>query len=135
MILVDVNIFMDALERRDGWTNSLEVINRVKRKEVKGFISALSIPILYFLRSRYMGDTQSRSDIKDLITDFEICALTEDILDKSFEGEISDFEDGIQFYSAKEKEAEIIVTRNKKDFIPVEKEIRILTPEEFIATS
>jgi len=134
MILVDVNIFMDALERRDGWTNSLEVINRVKRKEVKGFISALSIPILYFLRSRYVGDTQSRSDIKDLITDFEICALTEDILDKSFEGEISDFEDGIQFYSAKEKEAEIIVTRNKKDFIPMEKEIRILTPEEFIAT-
>ena len=30
MMLVDVNIFMDILERRDGWTYSLEIINKVK---------------------------------------------------------------------------------------------------------
>ncbi len=67
LALADVNIFMDILERRDGWTDSLEIVNRVKRREIKGFISVLTIPIMYFLRSRYMDDDQSRSDIKDLI--------------------------------------------------------------------
>ncbi len=54
------------------------------------------------------------------------------MLNNSFESEIPDFEDAIQFYSAKEKDVEIIITRNKKDFMPVEKEIMISTPEEFI---
>ena len=46
-VLLDINIFMDALERRQGWVHSLEVINRARRQEIKGCISALTIPIVY----------------------------------------------------------------------------------------
>jgi len=45
MILVDVNIFIDIFRRRKGWTYSLEIINRVRNRKIKGYISALTIPI------------------------------------------------------------------------------------------
>jgi hypothetical protein len=44
---------------------------------------------------------------------------------------LRDFEDRVQFYSAK-KVSNIIVTRNTRDFREASKEIEVLTPEEFL---
>ncbi len=131
MILLDINIFMDVFERRDGWTFSLEIINKVKSKELKGFISALTVPILYFLRSKYIPEKQTREDIRRIIDNFKTIALTDDIINKSFTSDLPDFEDAVQFYSAKEAKCAVIITRNVKDFEKV-KEISVQTPEEFL---
>lgn len=131
MILVDVNIFMDIFERRDGWTHSLEIINKVKYGDVDGFISTLTIPILYFLRSRYISEKQAREDIRIIIKNFKTIPLTEKIINKSFTSDLPDFEDAIQFYSAEEANCVIIITRNVKDFENT-KEVKVQTPEEFL---
>jgi len=132
MILVDVNIFMDVFERRVGWTNSLQIILEVKNKKSKGFISSLTVPIIYFLRARFVEEKQTRRDIKELIEGFEIISLSQNILLESFESEIEDFEDAIQFNSATSAGCKIIITRNIDDFEIVKDKIDILTPEEFL---
>lgn len=132
MILVDVNIFMDVFERRVGWTNSLEIILEVKNKKFKGFVSSLTVPIMYFLRSRFVEEKQTRKDIKELIEGFEIISLSQNILLESLESEMDDFEDAIQFNSATSAGCKIIITRNIVDFEIVKDKIDILTPEEFL---
>jgi predicted nucleic acid-binding protein len=62
--LLDVNIFVDVFERRNGWTRSMKILSTVKSGDIEGFISILTIPILYFLRSRYIQEFQAREDIK-----------------------------------------------------------------------
>ena len=48
-VLVDINVFMAVLQAREGVKSSLQVLS-VLREEDKycGFISALTVPILYY---------------------------------------------------------------------------------------
>lgn len=46
----------------------------------------------------------------------------------------SDFEDALQFHSAKGK-ADIIVTRNRKHYVGVTGELQVLSPEEFLEST
>ena len=130
-VFVDINIFMDILEKRNGWKASLALVQLVRTGRIKGFISALTPPIIYFLRLKFSEDEKVRKDTKKIISGFSIVPLTEDLLMKSFEERrIKDFEDAIQFHSAKIS-SQVLITRNKKDFTEVIGEIEVLTPEEF----
>jgi len=115
-VFVDVNVFMDFLERRAGWKASLALIQLVRMNKIEGYISALTVPILYFLRARIFSRKKAKEDTRRIIAGFKIVPLSEDLIVKSFEEEkIKDFEDSIQFHSAKIS-SEALITRNKRDF-------------------
>ncbi|MEX2750306.1 MAG: type II toxin-antitoxin system VapC family toxin [Candidatus Freyarchaeota archaeon] len=129
---LDVNVFVDVLERREGWKASIAMVRLVRAGRIQGYISALTPPILYFLRARISSEEEAKEDAKRVIEGFRIVPLSEEIISLSFdEKRMGDFEDSIQFYSAKPS-SEVLVTRNKKDFRAVENEIEVLTPEEFL---
>ena len=130
MILVDVNIFMDVLEQRTGWEASLKLIMNVRKGKQKGCVSALTISVLYFLRSKFYTEEQSRNDVREMTRGFVIVDLGKSILDKAFTSDLPDFEDAIQYFSAVEHNCTAIITRNTKDFSL--SMIRVLTPEEMI---
>lgn len=129
-ILVDVNIFEDVFRYRSGWKSSLAAIGKVKNKEVKGYISALTSPILYFFRRKFHADRKARRMVRQFISEFHVISLNGRILDFSYKSKLPDFEDAIQFFSAKEAQVDYIVTRNKKDF--QQKDIVVVTPEELL---
>ena len=56
-ILVDINVFEDVFRQRQGWEASLTVLNYVRNGQVVGYVSALTPPILYFLRSIFDSRT------------------------------------------------------------------------------
>ena len=129
MILVDVNIFIDVLSGRGGFESSIKIIDSVRNGKIQGRISALTIPILWFLLSK---TEKAKDKVKNIVDGFEIIPLTKEIIQKSFESDMEDFEDAIQFHSALEDGCDAIITRNKKDFEGCEG-IEILTPEEFLS--
>jgi predicted nucleic acid-binding protein len=132
MILVDINVFEDVIRKREGWEGSFGVLNKVRSEDVAGGISALTVPVLYFLRR--LPDRKARKKVKETIQGFGIIDLTSEIINDAMnDWEFVDFEDAIQFYSAKSANAKIIITRNKKHFRVVEGKINVLTPEEFLA--
>jgi len=131
MILVDVNVFMDVLTGRIGFESSIKIIDLVRKGKIKGYISALTIPILWFLLTKYKEFGEAKNDVRDITTGFNIISLNYQIIEKAFESSMKDFEDGIQFYSALEGMCEVLITRNKEDF-KMCKEVRIMTPEEFL---
>jgi predicted nucleic acid-binding protein len=128
--LVDVNVFMDVLQRRAGWVDSLETINRVRHDVVEGWISALTVPIVYFLRLRYTTEEQARADAATITQGFGIVSLTEEIITRARESELPDFEDNIQLFSAIEVNADYLVTRNRAHF--QQEMVEVVTPAEFL---
>lgn len=130
---VDANVFLDVLQIRKNWESSLKLVNSVRERKVNGYVSTLTVAILYFLcRRDGLSDNQSRRDVGDSISGFEILGLDGKhvmaaLADKGF----NDFEDALQFYSAKEI-ASVIITRNKRDFSSASGDVEILTPEEFL---
>jgi hypothetical protein len=62
-ILVDVNVFIDVMTKRANWEGSLRILNLVRRsREVEGWTSALTVPLLYFFRLRVDDERQARAD-------------------------------------------------------------------------
>lgn len=129
-IFLDVNVFVDISEKRLGWERSFEVVSGVRKTKYEGYISALTVPILYFRRIRVRPDREARKDVWKMVKSFNIVDLSSTILQLAIsDRKFRDYEDAIQYYSAKTKGG-IIATRNKKDF-PVKK-FEILNPEEFL---
>jgi predicted nucleic acid-binding protein len=131
-ILVDINIFIDIIERRMNWQNSLAVVSAVDKKIFDGYVSAATKLVLYFRRARIKGDEVARKEVREILKSFMIVPLDESVLGKSFaDRKFDDVEDAVQFYSAL-KSAKIIVTRNKNDYKGVGEEIEVLDPEELM---
>jgi predicted nucleic acid-binding protein len=131
-LLVDVNVFIDVLTKRMHWEGSLRVLNLVRQSpEVEGWISALTIPLLYFFRLRVVEERQARTDAQDTVKEFRIVPLTQEIIADALASTLPDFEDNIQLRSAESIAVAYLITRNKKHFQPAQ--IPVLTPEEWLA--
>ena len=60
----------------------------------------------------------------------QVTAVDGLVIDNMLQSEFSDLEDALQYYSACAFSADVIVTRNKKDFSVAE--IPVFTPKEYI---
>lgn len=131
-ILVDINIFIDIMERRMNWQNSLAVVSAVDNDVFEGYVSAATKLILYFRRARIKGDKTARKEVNAILKSFKLVPLDDPLLRASFSDKrFEDVEDAVQFHSAS-KVAQIIVTRNKGDYRRVAKVIEVLNPEELM---
>ena len=132
-VLVDVNVLMDVIQSREGFVNSLKLLTILRKQEnYIGFISALTVPILYYFESRKYSDIKTRSNIQALLKNLTIISLTDELIQKAFDDiTIPDFEDCIQYLSAKTTFYDAIITRNVKDFKKAD--IKAYTPEDFLS--
>jgi predicted nucleic acid-binding protein len=132
-VLVDVNVFMDVFQVRDGAESSSEALSIVEEQDKRNnFVSALTIPILYYLLSQKIGGFSARQKIKELLDNYTIVELTGELIKKAIDDEkMSDFEDCIQYLSAKTNFCDAIITRNVKDFKKAD--INVYTPEDFLS--
>jgi hypothetical protein len=130
-IFIDVNVFIDVMTKRSGWTESLRVLNLARKSPaVDGWTSALTFPLSYFFRRRVVDETTARTDAQAILKGLQLAALSQAIIEAAVNSEGTDFEDNIQLASAKSISASHLITRNKKDFdFSV---IAVLTPEEWL---
>ena len=88
--------------------------------------------LLYYFESREHSEQEARENVKKVLRKFTIVDLAGELIQKAFDEEdIPDFEDCIQYHSAKRASCNAIITRNTKDFQKVE--LDIYTPEEFLS--
>ena len=129
--LIDINIFMDFLFKRQGHESVLEIFKLCMKGNIKGFICAHEITTLcYFLDKAEKDKSKTKKVISSLMKRFTVIEINSDLLDKALNSEIDDFEDAVIEVSAIDKNVDYIITRNIKDFkksiIPAK------TPEELI---
>jgi len=130
-IFIDVNIFIDVMTKRSGWTDSLRVLNLARRsQEIESWTSALTLPLLYFFRRRVADEATARADAQAILKGVHPVELSQTILDHALASVGPDFEDNIQLASAESISVSHLITRNKKDFDT--SQIAVLTPEEWL---
>lgn len=132
--LLDTNIILDLIGRRmPFYPAAARLFSLGERQKVQLCISSLSIAnISYILRKEF-----DRDGLRQVLSNF---ALIVDILDLS--GKIinlaladqgfNDFEDTIQFYTARENRVDVIISRNQKDFKA--SDIPVMNCEQFISS-
>jgi len=129
--VIDINIFMDFLFKRQGHENVVEIFKLCIKGSIKGFICAHEITTLcYFLDKAEKDKSKTRKVISRLMKRFTVIEINEELLNKALNSEIDDFEDAVIETSAIDRDADFIITRNIKDF--EKSTIPAKTPEELL---
>ena len=127
-IFIDTNVFLDSyLERDDGVAKS--IFDFLESNNLEIYLNDISIiNIAYIIRKKF-----SKDDIKEKINlmtnQYHIVCASERIISDANNSNFKDFEDGVQYFCAKEIDADLIITNNKKDFNF--SEIEVLSSVEF----
>jgi len=131
-IFVDVNVFIDVLTKRQGWSESLRVLNLARRsQDIESYTSALTAPLLYFFRRRVADESAARADVQAILKGIQLVPMTDTLLGLAFVSAGRDFEDNIQLASAESISVDHLITRNKKDFTNTQ--LSVVNPEEWLA--
>ena len=133
-ILIDTNIVIDLLAKREVFYNeAAELFSLSDKKELKLCISSLTFANTNYVLSKQKSAKEAREILRKFKVLVEILNLDDKIIELALsDGEFSDFEDGLQYYSALENNVDLILTRNKKDF--KNSRIPVLNAKEYLAS-
>lgn len=117
-IFIDTDIVLDLLGQREPfYEDAAKLFSLADRGKIKLYVSSLTIANSNYVLSKL----KSAKDARVILIKFKILVAVLELNDKIMElslndDSFSDFEDGLQYYTALENEADILITRNLKDF-------------------
>ena len=129
---LDTNIVIDFLTDRKPFSSLAgKLFDYSEKGEVKLYLSAVSYSNIYYVVRKVSSHKETIKILSRLEEMTEIIDTTSSTIKNAIDSEFKDFEDALQYYSAKlNTNINGIVTRNGKDF--KHSTISILTPEEAI---
>ena len=127
---IDTNVLIDLLLERDGCQDAATIKKKKKEQKCSLFLSSLTMAnIAYILRKKFKGIALYNA-LNKLKTFFSVVSLTADNVESALMLQATDFEDALQYFSAANIQADVIVTRNEKDFYF--SQISITSPKSFL---
>ncbi|MBP8790306.1 MAG: PIN domain-containing protein [Breznakibacter sp.] len=133
-LFVDTNIVIDLLARREPfYVEAAELFSLADKRHVELSISSLTIANTSYALLRQMDSNRAKSVLRKLRLILKVLPLDDKIVGLALNDEsFSDFEDGLQYFTAIEYEQELIITRNLKDF--KNSKLPTMTAKQFIET-
>jgi len=133
-LFIDTNIIIDLLSRREPFYNeSAELFSLADQKVIELNISSLTIANTSYTLLRKIEAKKVKEILRKLRLIVNILPLDDKIIDLALnDNSFSDFEDGLQYFTAIENNQDLIVTRNLKDFKA--SKLPVMTARLFIET-
>ena len=133
-LFIDTNIVIDLLSRRmpfyDGAANLFSMADK-KLFEIS--ISSLTIANTSYTLLRQMDSNKAKSILRKIGLIVNILPLDDKIVGLALNDDsFSDFENGLQYFTAIENNQDIIITRNLKDF--KNSKLPAMTASQFLET-
>lgn len=131
-ILVDTNIILDVLLKREPYKKAAQIImTKCAGREITGYLAAHSIPNIFYVLRKDYSQEERRKFIRNLCEIFRISDLNAEKIISAIDNEqFLDFEDCLQEECAAAETANYIVTRNPADF--KQSRVQVIEPEEFV---
>ena len=133
-IFIDTDVIIDFITGREPFSlEAAKVFSILDQKLLKGHTSAVCYSNLYYVFSKYAPRKKVIGILSDLSKLVGALKVDEKIIKAALDSDFKDFEDAIQYYTAKEfKKIDVIITRNIKDF--KKSSLPVMTPETFLKT-
>ena len=132
-VFIDTNIVLDLLlQRRNFLINAEKIFSLACKGKIVLYFSAVSfVSVTYYLGKHTNKDI--KAVLEDLCKIVKILPFNQRIIENTLHSNFKDIEDGYQYFTAKENNIRIMITRNVKDFLV--DDISVVTPEEFLMIS
>ena len=130
-LFLDTNIMVDLLEGREPFCyDAAQLFTMAHDKKVELLVSPMTFSTASFLLRKH-GSEGVRILLSNLRQLVSVTISDERTVDDSIASQFKDFEDAMQYYTALNAKAEIIITRNGKDFTA--SNLPVMTATEYIA--
>jgi len=133
-IFVDTNIVLDLLSKRIKYLPETQILfTLAAQNKIQLYVSTLTFANAHYIMAHQMKIRDARKKLRKLKSLVHPVAFDERILELTLEASFKDYEDSIQYYSALSCAADILLTRNKKDF--KSSDLPVLNAKEYLILS
>lgn len=117
-LFIDTNILIDLLSRREPFfEDAATLFSMADKKEFELSVSSLTIANTGYVLLKQMKPNEAKFVLRKLRLILNVLPIDDKIIDLALnDNTFTDFEDGIQYFTAIENEQDVIITRNLKDF-------------------
>jgi len=130
-VFVDTNIVIDLIGNREPFVKDAQrLFTLAERKEIEICVSALTLANTYYSLTRTYKVVAAKKYLQLFKILVKVVPFEEQTIDLALASNFADLEDGFQHYMALQCQAELIITRNKKDFKYAQ--LPTLTATEFL---
>lgn len=129
-VLLDTNIIVDILSKRDGYTESLQLLRFCETKKLDGCVSTVTVTDIMYILRKHLPPELLRESIQTLLTIVDVAGVAKMDINRAFSSGMKDFEDAVQASCAKRIKADYIVTRNLRDF--EESPVQAVSPADLL---
>ncbi len=131
-IFVDTNIVIDLLSKQEPFFEEAAMLFSMADKNLIDLsVSSLTIANTSYALLRQLNANTAKSVLRKLRLIVKVLPLDDKIIGLALNDEtFSDFEDGLQNFTAIENEQDLIVTRNLKDF--KYSKLPVMTAKQFL---
>ncbi len=119
LLFLDTNIILDLLlekQREPHYVDAARLMSLADKGKISITTSALTIATCNYILTKIVGTEKTKEVLARLTLICDIEAVDKDIVKKALASSFKDTEDAMQYYCATKASADIIVTRDKKDF-------------------
>lgn len=116
-ILVDLNVILDVVQRREShYTNSAVLLSKVIEETVEGAVPGHAITTVFYLVRKYANQERAETTIDWLLEYLEVVPAGETDFRTARQLEMDDFEDAVVATLADHASCDVIATWNTEDF-------------------
>ena len=117
MTFIDTNVILDVLlERLPFAEPAAHLLAQAERGQIQGFACATSITTIFYLARKSLGRVDARRQVADVLSILDVAPVNRVVLERAARSDIDDFEDAVVAESARQVNAQAILTRNERDF-------------------
>ncbi len=114
-IYIDTNIFLDSILNRDNGI-SKEILYFLQEKGFEIILNDISIINIHYFAKKGLQSKELKQYINILLDNFTIISADKFIIQQAINSDFNDFEDAVQYFCAKNINADLIITNDKKGF-------------------
>lgn len=131
IIFVDSDVLLDViLIRKPHFNASVEITELTKDSSYTLCASVHSLLNVHYAVKKVFGEKIARQSIAVLTRKLQVIQEDINTVERAINSNFSDFEDAVQYFAAISAKADVIITRNIKDYKHAS--IPVLTAEQFL---
>ncbi len=131
-IFLDANILVAVLNKEyPVYTYAARVISLTNNKKHSVYTTPICLAIAFYFAEKKSGTAMAKQKIKLLADNLFIAKVeSKEVIAAIENKKINDFEDGLEYYAAKNNNCQVIITEDKNDFYF--SEIEVLGCKDFL---
>ena len=130
-VFIDSDVILDLLCKREPfYPYAAELFTLGDTKKIELVTTSIVFANVFFILRKILGIEKAKELLRKLRIMVGVIPAGEKIVDLALNSQFNDFEDGLQYFTARENGIKVLVTRNIKDY--KENDVIIQTPQEYL---